>query len=151
MMNAEGKDGPVRFVMGNSESSQFIKALLDAGVIPPNCRRFIIDAPASGAIVLHYEVFADGDKLDSPGVLDAVREIGVKIVESRNAAVPAFPIGQFYDGSLILSVVSEPTNPSTYTLRMEHGRSETLSVEQYTDFLKSLGWPHSGAGARTPR
>jgi hypothetical protein len=53
---------------------------MEAGVIPPNCRRAILDMPANGPIVLHLELFP-GEELNAPAILETVRDIGVKILE----------------------------------------------------------------------
>ena len=40
-------------------SSHLIDALASAGILPPNCRRVIIDMEATEAVHLHYECFRD--------------------------------------------------------------------------------------------
>ena len=41
-------------------NDQFTRALIDAGVLPANCRRYIIDSGEPGnAITLHFECFGD--------------------------------------------------------------------------------------------
>jgi hypothetical protein len=59
----------------------FINALVDAGVIPPNCKRIVIDCNTGAMITIHYELFAD-QRINDPSVLDAVFEMGLKIKES---------------------------------------------------------------------
>jgi hypothetical protein len=65
-------------VMQEARLSSFVKALFDAGVIPPNCKRVVIDCNTGKAIMIHYEVFGD-ERLNDQSVLDAVFELGVKI------------------------------------------------------------------------
>lgn len=82
----------MKFQIGNSHDNPFVKALMDAGIIPENCRRCVIDIPANGAITVHLEVFGDGDKLNVQPILDAVMEVGVKIQHPKaDEFVPRHP------------------------------------------------------------
>jgi len=58
--------------------SPFVKALTDAGIIPENCRRVVIDCNTGHAIEIHYEVYGD-ERLNDAPVLDAVFELGLQI------------------------------------------------------------------------
>jgi hypothetical protein len=60
----------------------FTKALIDAGIIPPECTRVVIDCQSDRAIKIHYEVFAD-QKLSSRIVLDGVRVLSEQISEEK--------------------------------------------------------------------
>ena len=40
------------------------RMLLDAGIIPPDCRRVIIDVPCEGVVVMYIEQFGDDRLLD---------------------------------------------------------------------------------------
>jgi len=59
----------------------FIDALVDAGVVPPNCKRIVIDCNTGAMITIHYEVFAD-QRINDPSVLNEIFELGLKIKES---------------------------------------------------------------------
>lgn len=41
-----------------------IKPFIDAGIVPANCRRIIIDFQAEDAVRVYYEVFADSRVID---------------------------------------------------------------------------------------
>ena len=48
----------------------FGKVLEDAGIIPPNCRRFLIDVPLDDPVRIFYECFGDAELLDPKFVSD---------------------------------------------------------------------------------
>jgi hypothetical protein len=66
--------------------SEFVKALLSAGVIPPNCKRCIIDIPVGGVIYIHTECFGD-ERLESVLVLEAARALGAHVVSDSSEAI----------------------------------------------------------------
>jgi hypothetical protein len=73
------------------DSTAFIKALRDAGVIPDNCHRVVIDCEATKVITIYYETYAD-ERINDKQVIDAVFELGLKIKmseEARKTMVPA--------------------------------------------------------------
>jgi hypothetical protein len=59
--------------------SDFLKALMAAGVVPNNARRVIIDLDVESAIKVYYETWADKEAIESKPVLDAVLELGLHI------------------------------------------------------------------------
>jgi len=59
-------------------SCPFVKALVDAGVIPDNCRRVVIDLNTEKAVKVYFEVYGD-ERLNDQRVLDAVIDLGIHI------------------------------------------------------------------------
>jgi hypothetical protein len=51
--------------------SNFVKELVDAGVVPRNCRCFSIEARAGDVVVIKYEVYPE--EADMRAVLDALK------------------------------------------------------------------------------
>lgn len=45
--------------------SDIAKALVDAGVLPPNCKRVIIDIRVQDVVVAYFETFAEPDLVDA--------------------------------------------------------------------------------------
>jgi hypothetical protein len=64
--------------VAQAQFSPFVTALIDAGIVPDNCKRVVIDCNTGKAIVIHYEVFGD-ERLNAAPVLDAVFELGLKV------------------------------------------------------------------------
>ncbi len=55
-----------------------IKALVDAGIVPDNCRRIVIDIPCNDVVTLYYEVFGDERLLD----VDFAKHLG-PVIENK--------------------------------------------------------------------
>lgn len=62
------------------------KILTDAGIIPDNCRRVVIDINCTDAVKIHYEVYGDDriiEVLQNPAVVAVLREQR-RIMETTN-------------------------------------------------------------------
>jgi hypothetical protein len=67
-----------------------VMALIESGMVPAACTRVIIDIPINGAVAIYCDYFAD-ERINNPAVLDAVRDLGVKIKTKRKKRVAAIP------------------------------------------------------------
>jgi len=65
-----------------ANKSNIIKALQDAGLVPPLCCRIILDVAISDVVKLYYECYADGDKLGKVDlatlITDALQNVSVQ-------------------------------------------------------------------------
>ena len=57
-------------IMGHNP--KLIKALVDAGIVPDNCRRIVIDIPCNDVVTLYYEILGDTRLLD----IDFAKHLG---------------------------------------------------------------------------
>lgn len=64
-----------------TNGSAFARALIEAGVIPPNCRRAVIDMQAGQAIKIFCETFADAESLESEPALNAALNLKIEVSE----------------------------------------------------------------------
>ncbi len=51
--------------MAIGNTSEFVKQLRKAGLVPDQCKRIVIDIPADDIIKVYYETVADGEKLNN--------------------------------------------------------------------------------------
>lgn len=66
--------------------SKFVKALMDSGIMPNNCRRMIINIEAGGVIEAFYETFPD-EGIESEPVLEAVLDMGLQVMAGKDTKV----------------------------------------------------------------
>jgi hypothetical protein len=59
-------------------ATPFVKALMDAGLIPDNCRHCIIDCVVGEPIRIYYEVLAD-ERINEPAVLNVIFAAGLEV------------------------------------------------------------------------
>ena len=64
----------------------FVKALIDAGIVPEQCRRIVIDCEAGSPIKIYFEVYADSRINDLSALVVSLPK-GIEIKNS--AVVPA--------------------------------------------------------------
>jgi hypothetical protein len=55
-------------------SDRFVETLIANGVVPPLCRRVVIDAEAGSCVKLYYEVYGD-ERLLEVGIPDALLNV----------------------------------------------------------------------------
>ena len=67
----------------SGKSPELIKALVDAGIVPPMCRRLIIDIDVEGCVILYSESFADDKVFD----IDFVKHLGLAINSSSQGTL----------------------------------------------------------------
>ena len=70
-----------RIIAGNNPA--LIKALEDAGILPDNCQRVIIDIAYDGIVKIYYEVLGDERLLN----IDFAKHIGAMISETEKKIV----------------------------------------------------------------
>ena len=57
---------------------KLIKDLVDANIVPDNCRRVVLDIPCDDIVKLHYEVLGDERLLD----IDFAKHLG-PVIENK--------------------------------------------------------------------
>jgi len=76
-----------KIICGNHPD--IIERMIDLKIVPPNCRRVVIDMNLHSAIIMYYECYADKKiiELDLPKQLSEamqIREGGVKSLQPTN-------------------------------------------------------------------
>ncbi len=75
----ERKHKMTRVISGHDP--ELIKAMSDAGILPDNCIRIIVDICYDGAVKIYYEMYGDDRLLD----IDFASHIGAIINQTSNA------------------------------------------------------------------